>query len=67
MGTTDAENLLFVSHGADHIGDPEDINEAQRIEWIPLNSIRGRINAGEIVGAASLVGLLHVLAFPPSS
>lgn len=63
VGTTDAENLLFVSHGADHIGPPTDINEAERIEWIPLASIRDRIAAGEIVGAASLVGLLHVLAF----
>jgi hypothetical protein len=58
VGTTDAENLLSVSHGVDHIGDLEDINEAQHIGWIRLDSIRDRINAGEIIGAASLVGLL---------
>lgn len=63
VGTTDAENLLFVSYGADHTGQPTDINEAEHIEWIRLDSIRDRITAGEIVGAASLVGLLHVLAF----
>ncbi len=63
VGTTDAENLLFVSHGAEYIGDPEDINEAQRVEWIRLDSIRERVASGAIVGAASLVGLLHVLAF----
>jgi 8-oxo-dGTP pyrophosphatase MutT (NUDIX family) len=63
VGTTDAENLLFVSHGADDIGNPIDINEAERIEWIRLDSIRDRVTTGEIVGAASLVGLLHVLAF----
>jgi 8-oxo-dGTP pyrophosphatase MutT (NUDIX family) len=63
VGTTDAENLLFVSDGADHIGEPEDINEAERIEWIRLDTVRDRIRTGEIVGAASLVGLLHVLAF----
>src|SRR5690242_1303510 len=67
VGTTDAENLLFISYGADHIGDPEDINEAQRVEWIALDSIRRRISEGEIVGAASLVGLLHVLAYRASS
>jgi 8-oxo-dGTP pyrophosphatase MutT (NUDIX family) len=66
IGTTDAENLLFVSHGADHLGDPPDINEAERIAWLPLASIPERIQSGEIVGAASLVGLLHVLAFPQS-
>jgi 8-oxo-dGDP phosphatase len=63
VGTTDAENLLFVSYGADYLGQPADINEAERVEWIRLDSIRKRIAAGEIVGAASLVGLLHVLAF----
>ena len=64
VGTTDAENLLFIAHGADHIGDPPDINEAARIAWIPLDSLHTRIRVGEIIGAASLVGLLHVLAFP---
>ncbi len=63
VGTTDAENLLFVSHGADHIIRPTDINEAERVEWIRLDSLRARITTGEITGAASLVGLLHVLAF----
>jgi 8-oxo-dGDP phosphatase len=63
VGTTDAENLLFVSNGADYVGEPADINEAERVDWVRLDSIRARIDAGEIVGAASLVGLLHVLAF----
>ncbi|MFI6673443.1 NUDIX hydrolase [Kribbella sp. NPDC050470] len=63
VGTTDAENLLFVSYGAEYTGPPTDINEADHIEWIRLDSIRNRIAAGEIIGAASLVGLLHVLAF----
>lgn len=63
VGTTDAENLLFVATGADHIGVPEDINEAERVEWIHLDSVRERIANGEIVGAASIAGLLHVLAF----
>jgi len=66
VGTTDAENLLFVSEGADYIGDPEDINEAERVEWIRIDSLRERIADGEIVGAASLVGLLHVMAFKPT-
>jgi 8-oxo-dGTP pyrophosphatase MutT (NUDIX family) len=63
VGSADAENLLFVAHGADYIGEPEDINEAERVSWVPLDSVRDRIAKGEIVGAASQVGLLHVLAF----
>lgn len=64
VGTSDAETLLFVARGADHIGRPQDINEAERVEWLPLESVRQRIANGDIVGAASQVGLLHVLAFP---
>lgn len=65
VGSADAENLLFVATGAEHIGEPPDINEAEKVTWIPLASVRERIERGEIVGAASQVGLLHVLAFPP--
>ncbi len=63
VGTADAENLLFVAHGADHTGNPTDVNEAAQVSWIPLASVPERIAKGEIVGAGSLVGLLHVLAF----
>ncbi len=65
VGSADAENLLYVASGADFVGEPEDINEAERVSWVPLASVRERIERGEIVGAASQVGLLHVLAFPP--
>lgn len=65
VGTTDAEALLFVAQGASYVGDPVDINEAARVQWIPLASIQDRIAAGEIVGASSQAGLLHMLAFPP--
>ena len=66
VGMADAENLLFLSRGAEYIGDAVDINEAERIAWIPLNSVRERLAKGEILGASSQVGLLHVLAFPPA-
>lgn len=65
VGTTDAENLIYVARGAEYVGEPTDINEAQKVEWIELASVHDRIERGEIVGAASQVGLLHVLAFPP--
>lgn len=64
VGSADAENLLFVAEGATYIGEPKDINEAERVGWIPLADVRGYMERGEIVGGASQVGLLHVLAFP---
>ncbi|MBK1785001.1 NUDIX hydrolase [Prauserella cavernicola] len=63
VGSADAENLLYLARGAERIGEPTDINEAERVSWVPLDSIREYIESGEIVGAASQVGLLHVLAF----
>ena len=62
IGSADAENLLYIAHGADYIGDQTDINEAVRIEWIPLASVRELMASGEIVGGASQIALLHVLA-----
>lgn len=63
VGSADAENLLYLGRGAQYIGEPADVNEAERVAWIPLDTVRDRISAGEIVGAASQVALLHVLAF----
>ena len=37
VGTADAENLIFLGRGATHTGAPVDVNEAERIGWIPLD------------------------------
>src|SRR3954447_8950946 len=65
VGSADAANLLFVSRGAEYVGHPPDINEAERIEWIPLSSVRGLISEGKIVGSSSIIGLLMVLGPEP--
>jgi 8-oxo-dGTP pyrophosphatase MutT (NUDIX family) len=62
-GTADFENLIFLAEGAEDTGKAADINEAARVEWIPLPSVRGLIANGKIIGAAAQIGLLHVLAF----
>lgn len=61
VGTADAENLLFIGRGAEYIGTPADINEAKAVEWIELASVPDRIARGEIVGAASVVGLFAAM------
>jgi 8-oxo-dGDP phosphatase len=63
VGTADAENLLFIGQGAEHTGAPADINEARKVEWIDLASVPERIARGEIVGAASVVGLLAAMTW----
>jgi hypothetical protein len=42
VGSADFENLLFLGEGAEATGAPVDINEAARVEWITLNSVRDR-------------------------
>ena len=65
-GSADFENLIFLGEGAEDTGTPADINEAARVEWITLDSVRDRIAQGEIIGAGTQIGLLHMLAFHAS-
>jgi 8-oxo-dGTP pyrophosphatase MutT (NUDIX family) len=63
-GSVDARHHLFRADGAERIGPPTDITEAERIEWIPLDQVRSLIDDGKIVNGATLIGLLHVLSDP---
>ena len=62
VGTADAENLLFLGTKPVHTGGAIDVNEAERVSWIPLDDVLDLIARGEIVGASSIAGILHVLA-----
>jgi ADP-ribose pyrophosphatase len=62
VGTADAENLLFFGRGADYIGGPVDVNEAERVAWIPLDEAAAAVGRGEIVGAASVIAVFDLLA-----
>lgn len=53
--------MIYLADGAEHIGDPPDINEAERIAWIPLERVPDLIQRGEIVGAATVAGVLGAL------
>jgi len=39
-----------------------DVNEADRVGWIPLDDALAFIARGEVVGAASVIALLDLLA-----
>ncbi|NUP48560.1 MAG: NUDIX hydrolase [Catenulispora sp.] len=53
---------VFRAHGAEYVGEPTEQNEAEKIAWVPLDEVLGLIDSGQIATAASLVGLLRVLA-----
>ena len=61
-GTADFENLIYLAEGAQDTGRSPDINEAARVEWIALDTVRDRITRGEIIGAGTQLGLMFVLA-----
>jgi hypothetical protein len=56
----DAEHFVFVGTNPERIGDPTDLSEAARAEWVPLESVPRMMDAGEIWNAGSLVALSRV-------
>lgn len=63
IGMVDSPHELYVGHGAEHVSVPrEDAEESARIAWIPLADIPGMIERDELIGAGTLVTLLHILA-----
>lgn len=61
VGTVDQPNVVYLARGGHDTGTAPDINEAQEIRWIPLAEIPGLIESGQIVGAASVAGLMKAL------
>jgi 8-oxo-dGTP pyrophosphatase MutT (NUDIX family) len=53
----DAERFVFIGNNPERIGEPTDLSEAARVEWIPPESVPRMINEGEIWSASSLVAL----------
>ena len=66
-GTADSPHELYLARGADLAGTP-DPNETEAVRWVPLSEIPSLIAKGEIVGAATIIAVQHVLltAGPPA-
>ncbi|WP_246186967.1 NUDIX domain-containing protein [Microlunatus speluncae] len=63
VGMVRSPHHVFVATGARAASEPTEKNEGAGLEWIALDSIKGRIKAGEISNSGTLVALLHLLAF----
>jgi 8-oxo-dGTP pyrophosphatase MutT (NUDIX family) len=59
-GTADTAYELYLARGADQLGTP-DSNETEAVRWIPLAELPGLITKGEISGAATIIGVQHVM------
>jgi 8-oxo-dGDP phosphatase len=60
-GTVDAGQFVFLGREPQRIGEPTEVNEITRMEWIPLESVPELIGGGEIWDSGSLVALLRML------
>jgi len=59
-GSTDGVFNLFVGDSAEHVGEPADWYESERVEWVPWSVIGDEIEAGRIGDGLSLTALLWV-------
>lgn len=62
-GVTDQRFHVFLAEGADHVGDPEDPFESERVEWLSWERVADELRAGRVLDGMSVVALLYVLAF----
>ncbi len=52
---------MFRADTAVFTGPPTELNESDRIEWIPLDEIGNLIRSREIVSSATLIGVMALL------
>jgi 8-oxo-dGTP pyrophosphatase MutT (NUDIX family) len=61
IGSADAPQDLYVAHGADLVGTPHS-DEAEAVRWIPIAEAQQMICNGQILGAASVIAVMHAAA-----
>jgi 8-oxo-dGTP pyrophosphatase MutT (NUDIX family) len=61
-GIVDQTFHVFAADGAQHVGEPSDEDEAERVEWVPADTVRGWLRDGSITDGLSLVALQWALA-----
>jgi 8-oxo-dGTP pyrophosphatase MutT (NUDIX family) len=62
-GLCDQTFHLFAADGAVRLGPPSDTDEAERIEWVPLDDVLSLIQSGKMPNGLSLTAVLYALAF----
>jgi 8-oxo-dGTP pyrophosphatase MutT (NUDIX family) len=61
-GGVDQVFHLFLADGADEVGPPSDPTESERVEWVPLTTIREALVDGRIVEGMTLTALSLAIA-----
>jgi 8-oxo-dGTP pyrophosphatase MutT (NUDIX family) len=58
VGSADAPQDIYVARGAEHVGEPE-VDEAEIVRWVPIAEAQAMITRGEIIGGATIIGVMH--------
>jgi 8-oxo-dGTP pyrophosphatase MutT (NUDIX family) len=61
-GLMNSEHHIFRADAATYIGPAVDGFESERVEWVPLEAVRGLIDKRDVVTGTTLVALLYILA-----
>lgn len=61
-GLVDTPHLVYLTYGARRVGDPTDGEEAAELVWVPLQDAPALLARGELLGAATAIGMLAALA-----
>jgi 8-oxo-dGTP pyrophosphatase MutT (NUDIX family) len=64
-GMCDQAFHAFRAETAEHVGEPADRHEAERVEWVPRERLGEEIAAGRVLDGFSLTTLLLLLADRP--
>jgi len=60
-GTVESQHFIFVGRQPERIGDPTEVNEFTRLEWVPLESVPELIDSGRMWDAGTQLALLRQL------
>lgn len=66
IGMVTTPHHVFLATGASKVADPTEPDEGV-FEWVRLADVPSLIADAKIANSGTLVGLLHVLAFPPGA
>ena len=62
-GLSDQTFHTFLASGAEHVGEPEDHFEAERVEWVARDEVRRIVRDGGMSDGLSLTALAYAFAF----
>lgn len=61
VGMVDSPHHLFLARDLERVGEPTEVTESARLQWVPLSAVPELIAKGEIWNSGTLIALMQVL------